>query len=226
MVGVLLQAFNDITEWDDQEFSIISNNLRKNISKYNTLPEKFRNDSFMRNVQITYLSDVLQYINTLSKERRKSLEDVIVLAKSLLSSRVSYDSFIEAMLSEQSADVSSGIDNVVQGIRSSGLKKYHNEINFIVDRAIIGAQLSLSKNLSIIKWLIRNYEQEFKKMEIESKLLILLSVYKKRWQEMDEFRPDHSFEDLYYIANYLKKEGRDNDSIQYWLTDSFVRIFL
>ena len=223
---IRLQAFNDITEWDDQEFSIISNNLRKNISKYNTLPEKFRNDSFMRNVQITYLSDVLQYINTLSKERRKSLEDVIVLAKSLLSSRVSYDSFIEAMLSEQSADVSSGIDNVVQGIRSSGLKKYHNEINFIVDRAIIGAQLSLSKNLSIIKWLIRNYEQEFKKMEIESKLLILLSVYKKRWQEMDEFRPDHSFEDLYYIANYLKKEGRDNDSIQYWLTDSFVRIFL
>ena len=43
---------------------------------------------------------------------------------------------------------------------------------------------------------------------------------------MDEFRPDYSFEDLYYIANYLKKEGHDNDSIQYWLTDSFVRIFL
>ena len=223
---IRLQAFKDITEWDDQEFSIISNNLRKNISKYNTLPEKFRNDSFMRNVQITYLSDVLQYINTLSKERRKSLEDLRVLTKNLLSSSVSYDSFIEAMLSEQSADVSNGIDNIVQGVRSSGLKSYHNEINFIVDRAIIGEQIVLSKNLSVIEWLIRNYEQDFKEMQIDSKLLVLLSVYKNRWQDMDEFRPDHSFEDLHYIANYLKKEGHDNDSIQYWLTDSFVRIFL
>ena len=223
---IRLQAFNDITEWDDQEFSIISNNLRKNISKYNTLPEKFRNDSFMRNVQITYLSDVLQYINTLSKERRKSLEDLRVLTKNLLSSSVSYDSFIEAMLSEQSADVSNGIDNIVQGIRSSGLESYHNEINFIVDRAIIGEQIVLSKNLSVIEWLIRNYKQDFKEMQIDSKLLVLLSVYKNRWQDMDEFRPDYSFEDLYYIANYLKKEGHDNDSIQYWLTDSFVSIFL
>lgn len=223
---IRLQAFNDITEWDDQEFSIISDNLRKNISKYNTLPEKFRNDSFMRNVQITYLSDVLQYINTLSKERRKSLEDLRVLTKNLLSSSVSYDSFIEAMLSEQSADVSNGIDNIVQGVRSSGLKSYHNEINFIVDRAIIGEQIVLSKNLSVIEWLIRNYELDFKKMQIDSKLLVLLSVYKNRWQDMDEFRPDHSFENLHYIANYLKKEGYDNDSIQYWLTDSFVRIFL
>ena len=63
-------------------------------------------------------------------------------------------------------------------------------------------------------------------MQIESKLLVLLSVYKDRWQEMDEFRPDHSFGDLYCIANYLQKEGYDSDSIQYWLTDSFVHIFL
>ena len=223
---IRLQVFNEITEWDDQEFSIISNNLRKNINKYNNLPENFRSDSFMKNFQITYLSDVLQYINTLSKDRKKSLEDIRVLTKSLLSSSVSYDSFIEAMLSEQSADVSNGIDNIVQGIRSSGLKPYHNEINFIVDRAIIGEQIVLSKNLSVIKWLIENYEQHFKEMQIESKLLVLLSVYKDRWKEMDEFRPDHSFGDLYYIANYLKEIGYDNDSIQYWLTDSFVRIFL
>lgn len=223
---IRLQAFKDITEWDDQEFRIISDNLRKNISKYNTLSEKFRTDSFMKNVQLAYLSDVIQYINTLSEERKKSLEDIMMIAKSLLSSHVSYDSFIEAMLSEQSADVSNGIDNIVQGIRSSGLKSYYNEINFIVDRAIIGEQIVLSKNLSVIKWLIRNYEQDFKEMQIDSKLLVLLSVYKNRWQDMDEFRPDHSFEDLNYIANYLKEEGHDNDSIQYWLTDSFVRIFL
>lgn len=223
---IRLQAFNDITEWDDREFSIISNNLRKNISKYNNLSEKFRNDSFLKSFQITYLSDVLEYINTLSKERKKTLEDLRVMTKNLLSSSVSYDSFIEAMLSEQSADVSNGIDNIVQGIRSSGLKPYHNEINFIVDRAIIGEQIVLSKNLSVIKWLIENYEQHFKEMQIESKLLVLLSVYKDRWQEMDEFRPDHSFGDLYCIANYLQKEGYDSDSIQYWLTDSFVHIFL
>lgn len=220
------QFFKEVREWNDEEFKIISNNLKENINKYSAFSEKLREDSFMKNVQIAYLSDVLQYIESLSDDRKKSLEDIRELTKSLLSSRVSYDSFIEAMLSEQSADVSNGIDNIVQGVRSSGLKSYHNEINFIVDRAIIGEQIVLSKNLSVIEWLIRNYEQDFKEMQIDSKLLVLLSVYKNRWQDMDEFRPDHSFEDLYYIANYLKKEGHDNDSIQYWLTDSFVRIFL
>ncbi|WP_424036240.1 SIR2 family protein [Prevotella histicola] len=220
------QFFKEVREWNDEEFKIISNNLKENINKYSALSERLREDSFMKNVQIAYLSDVLQYIESLSDDRKKSLEDIRELTKSLLSSRVSYDSFIEAMLSEQSADVSNGIDNIVQGVRSSGLKSYYNEINFIVDRAIIGEQIVLSKNLSVIEWLIRNYEQDFKEMQIDSKLLVLLSVYKNRWQDMDEFRPDHSFEDLYYIANYLKKEGHDNDSIQYWLTDSFVRIFL
>ena len=223
---ICLQDFNDITEWNDEEFKIISKNLKENINKYSAFSERLREDSFMKNVQIAYLSDVLQFIESLSDDRKKSLEDIRELTKRLLSSRVSYDSFIEAMLSEQSADVSNGIDNIVQGIRSSGVKSYHNEINFIVDRAIIGEQIVLSKNLSVIEWLIRNYEQDFKEMQIDSKLLVLLSVYKNRWQDMDEFRPDHSFEDLYYIANYLKKEGHDNDSIQYWLTDSFVRIFL
>ena len=220
------QFFKEVREWNDEEFKIISNNLKENINKYSAFSEKLREDSFMKNVQIAYLSDVLQYIESLSDDRKKSLEDIRELTKRLLSSRVSYDSFIEAMLSEQSADVSNGIDNIVQGVRSSGLKSYHNEINFIVDRAIIGEQIVLSKNLSVIEWLIRNYEQDFKEMQIDSKLLVLLSVYKNRWQDMDEFRPDHSFEDLYYIAKYLEKEGHDNDSIQYWLTDSFVRIFL
>lgn len=223
---IRLQVFKDVTEWDDEDFKIISNNLRENINKYSTLSEKLREDSFLKNVQITYLSDVLQFIESLSDERKKSLEDIRELTKNLLNSRVSYSSFIEAMLSEQSADVSNGIDNIIQGIRYSGLKSYHNEINFIVDRAIIGEQIVLAKNLSVIEWLIRNYEQDFKEMQTDSKLLILLSVYKNRWQEMEEFRPDYSFEALYYIANYLKKEGYDNDSIQYWLTDSFVQIFL
>lgn len=220
------QFFKEVREWNDEEFKTISNNLKENINKYSAFSERLREDSFMKNVQIAYLSDVLQYIESLSDDRKKSLEDTRELTKSLLSSRVLNDSFIEAMLSEQSADVSNGIDNIVQGVRSSGLKSYHNEINFIVDRAIIGEQIVLSKNLSVIEWLIRNYEQDFKEIQIDSKLLVLLSVYKNRWQDMDEFRPDHSFEDLYYIANYLKKEGHDNDSIQYWLTDSFVRIFL
>ena len=220
------QFFKEVREWNDEEFKIISNNLKENINKYSAFSERLREDSFMKNVQIAYLSDVLQYIESLSDDRKKSLEDIRKLTLSLLSSRVSYDSFIEAMLSEQSADVSNGIDNIVQGIRSSGLELYHNEINFIVDRAIIGEQIVLSKNLSVIEWLIRNYEQDFKEMQIDSKLIVLLSIYKNRWQEMDEFRPDHSFEDLYYIAKYLEKEGHYNDSIQYWLTDRFVHIFL
>ena len=120
------QFFKEVREWNDEEFKIISNNLKENINKYSAFSERLREDSFMKNVQIAYLSDVLQYIESLSDDRKKSLEDIRKLTLSLLSSRVSYDSFIEAMLSEQSADVSNGIDNIVQGIRSSGLELYHN----------------------------------------------------------------------------------------------------
>lgn len=221
-----LHKFNSIKKWNNTEFGVISNNLKENILKYSSLSEKLGKDSFMRNAQVAYLSNVLEFINSLSDKRKEELKDIKEITQNLLKSRVSYNSFIEAMLSEQSSDVSNGIDNIVQGIRSYGLKQYYNEINFLVDRAIIGEEIAMAKNLSVVKWLIKNYEQDFKIMGIESKLLILLSVYKERWQNMEEFRPDLSFGALHTIASYLKNSGSDNEDIKYWLTNEFVQIFL
>lgn len=223
---IRLQAFNKIIKWSDPEFEIIADNLKENINKYETYAERLHQDSFMRNIQISYLSDVLQFIDSLEIERSEMLSSVRKQVEKLLESRVSYNSFIEAMLSEQSADVSYGIDNIVQGIRASGLAPYHNEINFIVDRAIMGEKKAMAKTLSVIAWIIDLNKTELIEMKITPKLNILLTVYKEHWQEMDEFRPDLSFEDLNNIALYLQEQGYKGEIIEYWIQDPFVKIFL
>ena len=70
------------------------------------------------------------------------------------------------------------------------------------------------------------YEQEFSNMNIDPKLLILLSVYKENWQDISEFRPDLSFEVLNTIAKYLNRKKINDKNIEYWLTNKYVKIFL
>ncbi|WP_298828891.1 hypothetical protein [uncultured Capnocytophaga sp.] len=63
-------------------------------------------------------------------------------------------------------------------------------------------------------------------MNIDPKLLILLSVYKENWQNISEFRPDLSFEVLNTIAKYLNRKKINDKNIEYWLTNKYVKIFL
>lgn len=90
----------------------------------------------------------------------------------------------------------------------------------------MGEEIAMAKNLSIIQWLINKYEQEFSNMNIDPKLLILLSVYKENWQNISEFRPDLSFEVLNTIAKYLNRKKINNKNVEYWLTNKYVKIFL
>ncbi len=223
---ICIHAFDGIIKWEDNEFDIIYRNLKLNIDKYEVYAKKLHKDSFMQNIQVSYLSDVLQFISLQESKRQNMLKDIKYRVEKLLKERVSYNSFIEAMLSKQPSDVSNGIDNIAQGILASGLKPYYNEINFIIDRAIMGEEIAMAKNLSIIQWLINKYEQEFSNMNIDPKLLILLSVYKENWQNISEFRPDLSFEVLNTIAKYLNRKKINDKNIEYWLTNKYVKIFL
>ncbi|XTB52241.1 SIR2 family protein [Fusobacterium nucleatum] len=221
-----IHVFDRIIKWDDNEFNIIYRNLKLNIDKYEIYAKDLHKDSFMQNIQVSYLSDILQFISLQESKRQNMLKDIKCRVEKLLKERVSYNSFIEAMLSKQPSEVSNGIDNIAQGILASGLKLYYNEINFIIDRAIMGEEVAMAKNLSIIQWLINKYEQEFSNMNIDPKLLILLSVYKENWQNISEFRPDLSFEVLNTIAKYLNRKKINNKNVEYWLTNKYVKIFL
>ena len=224
---IRLNMFNDEIKWTDEEFENISTNLRENISKYDQIHKNLHEDSFMRNVQVEYLSDVIRFIDGLNEDRKTLLEDIREKAESLLNGRISYKSLIEGMLSEQSADADFAMDNVIQGIKAEGLSKYLDEFNFIMDRAIMGDCLIINAVLHKIRIVVENYPEQVKSANLCSKLHTLITIYIERWMTYQEFKPVWSFNNLHVIADFLRINGyKDSESVSYWLNDPFVQKFI
>lgn len=224
---IRLNMFKDEIEWTDEEFENISINLRENISKYDQMHKNLHENSFMRNVQVEYLSDVIHFIDGLYEERKASLQDIRKKAEELLNGRISYKSLIEGMLSEQSADADFAMDNVVQGIKAEGLSKYLDEFNFILDRAIMGDNLIINAVLHKIRIVVEKYPEQVVVANLCPKLHTLISIYKERWMSYQEFKPVWSFNNLHVVADFLKINGyKDSEAVSYWLSDSFVQLFI
>ncbi len=222
-----LNKLKDILEWTDDEFEYISNNLRENINKYNQRHQILHEESFMRNVQVEYLSDVLRFIDGLSNKRKDSLRDIRETVEELLKERISYTNLIEGMLSEQSGDADCAMDDVIQGIVVQGLNKYIDEFNFILDRAIFGNGQIINAIVHKIRIVVQNCPDEIKSERLCSKLHTILAIYKGKWNTFQEFKPAWSFNHLYVIAEFLKENGfEDSDAIKYWLTDSYIMKFI
>ena len=224
---IRLAALKDQIVWSGEDFERISDNLIKNIKLYDDAHSKLHEESFMRNEQVSYLSDVLQFIDSLTYERKETLTDLKGRVEALLKERINYNTLIEGMLSEQSMDVSYVIDNVVQGIMANGVSLYIDEFNFILDRAILGEGLTINKMLDGVRLVVRNKPDEVISLGLCPKLNLLLSVYQSRWQELKEFKPVWSFNYLYEIAEFLKEQNYvEDEAIKYWLTDPFVQRFI
>ena len=224
---IRLNVLKDTITWTDEEFYYISNNLRNNIQKYDSIHQSLHNDSFMRNVQVEYLSDVIKYIDGLSEERATTLQDIRERVEELLKERISYKNLIEGMLSEQSADADFAMDNVIQGIIAQGLSRYLDEFNFILDKAIMGDNQIINAVLHKIRIVIQNRPNDIISERMCSKLHTILAIYQENWNSYQEFKPAWSFNHLYVIAKFLKENGyEDSETIKYWLTDSFILRFI
>lgn len=224
---IRLNAFQNEIEWDDSEFNCICNNLRKNITKYAQMHNNLHGESFLRNAQVAYLSDILSFIDGLSDVRKISLQDIRIEVESLLNKRISYNSLIEGMLSEQAVDAVFAMDNVVKGIKANGLSTYLNEFNFILDRAIIGDGLIINSVLQKISFIVKEFPEQIISTNLCSKLHTIISLYKEHWSKLEEFKPMWSFNHLYIIAEFLKRnEYKDSDAVSYWLNEPFVQTFI
>lgn len=224
---IRLNTMHNYIEWTDKEFDIICKNLKYNIDKYYGIHAKILNDPFMKNVHIRYLSDVLRYIDGLDEVRRSNLLKVRDKVNTMLNEHLSYQTLIEGLLSEQSMDVSYAMDNVVQGIKANGLSSYLNEFNLIIDKAIIGDGLNVNECLNCIRTVVKRNGDEIITLNLCSKLHELVTLYKKRWMNINELKPVWSFNYLYEISSFLENNGyHDSDTIHYWLKNDFILKFV
>lgn len=224
---IRLDTMQNSIKWTDEEFNTICSNLKNNIDKYSSIHTKLGKDSFMKNVHVQYLSDVLRYIDGLEEERKQKLLNIKDKVNELLNERLSYQNLIEGLISKQSMDISYAINNIVQGIKAKGISSYLNEFNFIIDKAIIGEGLNVNENLKCIRTVIKEKGDEVISLKLCDKLHNLIIIYKKRWTSIIEFKPVWSFNYLYEISSFLKDNGYSNsDAVKYWLTDSFVQRFI
>lgn len=223
---VRLNVVKNLISWTDEEFQCIKDNLVSNIEKYEKLHKSLHDTEFMRNVQIEYLADVLQFIESLDGERRLSLENTYKKVCMFLKERHGDKNFIEGMLSVQSADVDYAMKNVIKGIEVKGVKSYIDELNYILDYVLSGGN-AVNRALSYVKVVINNHSKEMIENRMCSKLYMIISLYKERWESIKEFSPVWSFNHLHSIALFLQDNGyRDSESVNYWLNDPFVTKFI
>ena len=222
---VRLNLLNDKITWTDEEFEIIKDNLITNVSKYDKAHRSLHNDSFMKGIQVRYLSDMIKFINGLKKERQQTLLSIRKDIERLLLDRTQYADNIDLMMSEQSADVDYALGNIYEGIFHSGIEKYQGEVDFLIDRAIMKSPIALTRNLRCIKFILVENSQKMMNLGYAKKLRKLLSVFKdsESWSLLDL---RFAFNYLHSIAKALKENGEIDEVIDFWIENSFVNRFV
>lgn len=222
---IRLDLLNDKIVWGDKEFEIIKSNLIRNVSVYKRGHVFLHRDSFMKAVQVQYLSDMLKYIDGLDKTRQSELSEVRADIERLLTDRLQYMNNIDLLMSEQPADVSYACGNIYECILSLGIQKYRNDIDFMIDRAIMKNPIALTCNLKFIWLLVDKKGKELIDLGYSGKIIKLLSVFKysDTWNLLDI---RFAFNYLYLIAKKMNEFERANEIIDFWMEDSFVKKFI
>ena len=222
---IRLNLLNDKVVWTADEFEIIKENLMKNVSMYSKASQTIHKDSFMKNIQVRYLSDMMQFIDGLDEIRRHPLLDTRKEIEKLLLERTQYADNIDLMMSDQSADVDNALRNIYEGIANNGLEKYRDDVDFLITRAIMKSPVALTRNLRYIRFIMEKHCEEMMALGYTQKLNKLLSVYKDSdsWTLLDL---RYAFNYLYFIAKTLKQHSVSNDTIDFWIENAYVRKFV
>lgn len=222
---IRLNLLNDKVAWTDNEFEIIKDNLIKNVSMYSKASQTIHKDSFMKNIQVRYLSDMMKFIDGLNSERHQTLLDIRKEIEALLLERTQYADNIDLMMSDQSADVDNALRNIYEGITNNGIGQYRDDVDFLIDRAIMKTPVALTRNLKCIKVIVIENCKKMMSLGYTKKLNKLLSVYKDSdsWSSLDL---RFAFNYLHNIAQALKQNGESNDVIDFWIENAYVRKFV
>lgn len=218
---IRLNLLNDKIIWTVDEFDIIKDNLIKNVSLYDKAHKSLHEDTFIKSIQVLYLSDMIKFIDGLEPNRRESLLSCREIIEKLLLDRTEYADNIDLMMSEQSADVDRAMGNICEGIVHNGIEKYRDDIDFLIDRAIMKKPVALTRNLRCVKFIC----EQIISFGYAKKLLKLLSVYEdsESWHSLDL---RFAFNYLHFIAKALKENGEIDEVIDFWIENSFVNRFI
>ena len=218
---IRLNLLYDKITWTDDEFEIIKENLIKNVSLYDKAHKSLHEDSFMKSIQVRYLSDMIKFIDGLKTERQKSLLPMRGIIEKLLLDRTQYADNIDLMMSEQPADVDRAMENIYEGIIHNGIERYQEDVDFLIDRAIMKVPVALTRNLRCIKFI----SEKIVSLGYAKKLHKLLAVYKdsESWALLDL---RFAFNYLHSIAKALKQNGEADEVIDFWIENAFVKRFI
>lgn len=218
---IRLNLLNDKIIWTDDEFDIIKDNLIKNVSLYDKAHKSLHEDTFIKSIQVRYLSDMIKFIDGLKTERQKSLLPMRGIIEKLLLDRTQYADNIDLMMSEQPADVDRAMENIYEGIIHNGIERYQEDVDFLIDRAIMKVPVALTRNLRCIKFI----SEKIVSLGYAKKLHKLLVVYKdsESWALLDL---RFAFNYLHSIAKALKQNGEADEVIDFWIENAFVKRFI
>ena len=171
------------------------------------------------------MSDMLKFIDGLNGERHEALMETRKEIERLFLERTQYADNIDLMMSEQSAEVDYAFENICEEVIHNGVEQCRDDVDFLIDRAIMKNPIALTRNLKCIKFIVMENSHKITTLGYAKKLNKLLSIYQDTdsWSLLDL---RFAFKYLYDIAQTLKQNGESNDVINFWLENVFVNKFV
>lgn len=211
--------------WSDEEFDQIRSNISKNVKLYENASDNIKKNSFIKSAHIRYLSDMKRYISSLPELRRSCLSEESEIVEKLFTELTEFRTNISLMMSDQSQDVNDAFSNICEGLENNEFEAHRNDIDFLLDRAIMQSSVALTRNLKIAAYLVKNFSKEMLTDRYIGKLETLIAVYAnpKAWADLDL---RFAFIYLHTIADALQQNGKDSETIKFWLYNKFVNRFV
>ena len=123
------------------------------------------------------------------------------------------------------SDVDNAFSNIYEGVTNNGVNQYCDDIDFMIDRAIMKTSIALTRNIKYIYKLVDEYGQDLINLGYIGKIKKLLSIFRdsNAWKLLDL---RFAFNYLYCIAKVLKGFGHSDEVVDFWLNNAFVKKFV
>lgn len=219
---IKIERLSNKVVWNDNEKSILLKNLEKNLTlissrdRYPTLEPLL----FYKNAELL-LSMILFFSTNYEKGNYKDIENRI---KSVFEKECEISHNLKGLAADEEDRVFVSIEIVNIVLSYYPITKVFHEISVILNRALQKNKVALSLVLSEINVLVEKFEDDMWDMYRDVLLQILRDYREINYRELN-LNLSHAYEYLNKIAQSAKKQGVNDECVDYWLTDDEVLRF-
>ena len=221
-----LEMYNPNMRFTEEEWSIIKENIQKNISLVNKCCSKSNEIvQHFKKQYIILLSNMKYFVHLILEKEQYDVEEIIEQINNLLSELRHKSNVIELLSSDDFDTVVDGVWYLRDCFVDEGIEKTSMEVIMLINRVLIQAPTALEACMSLLAAMVMDKPEEMTERFGNS----LLEILKRYSVKFDYERLFVSVPAMYgwlkIIAASMSYKYGEDAAVKYWLTDEAVNRF-